>query len=119
VILWLDAQLPPALAEFLRTEFGLQAQAVRDLGLRDATDEQIFQAAQNAGAVVVTKDSDFLTLLERRGAPPQVIWLTMGNCANASLMKVFRDNWSVAADLLRRGEPLVEIGTTATGADHQ
>ena len=33
---WLDAQLPPALARYLAEAFGVEAQVVRDLGLRDA-----------------------------------------------------------------------------------
>ncbi len=42
---------------------------MRDLGLRDAKDTEIFQAARQAGAVVMTKDSDFAMLLERFGPP--------------------------------------------------
>ena len=52
---------------------------LRDLGLRDAEDEEIFQAAKAAGAVVLTKDADFRHLLDRFGPPPQVLWLTRGN----------------------------------------
>ena len=32
--LWLDAQLPPAVARWLADEIGLDAVALRDLGLR-------------------------------------------------------------------------------------
>ena len=60
--LWLDAQLSPALAGWLRRELGVDAVAVRDLGLREAKDREIFQQAGEAGAIVMTKDSDFITL---------------------------------------------------------
>ena len=109
MILWLDAQLPPALASWIRTEFAIPAHAVRDLGLRDATDEQIFLAARNANAVVVTKDSDFVTLLERHSQPPRIIWLTLGNCSNDALKKVFARHWPTVHALLRQGESLIEI----------
>jgi len=50
VRLWLDAQLSPALAEWLSRELGVDAAAVRDLGLREAKDREIFQRAGEAGA---------------------------------------------------------------------
>ena len=56
---WIDAQLSPELARWL--------------GLHDATDEANFDAARRANAVVMTKDRDFVQLLERAGPPPQLI----------------------------------------------
>lgn len=64
---WIDAQLPPALASWLREEQEVQAIHVRDLGLITASDRRIFEMASVAGSVVVTKDSDFVVLLD--GAP--------------------------------------------------
>lgn len=110
MILWLDAQLPPALAPWLCGECAVRAEAIRDVGLRDATDEQIFFAARAAGAVVVTKDSDFVMLLERHGLPPQIVWLTVGNCSNDALKDIFRSILAATIALLEHGEPLVEIG---------
>jgi predicted nuclease of predicted toxin-antitoxin system len=55
VILWIDAQLSPALASWIRETFGLEAQAVRDVGLRNAKDPVTFRAAREAGAVVMSK----------------------------------------------------------------
>ncbi len=45
MIFWIDAQLPPALAQFIANTFGVEATPVRDLGLRDATDRSIFDKA--------------------------------------------------------------------------
>jgi predicted nuclease of predicted toxin-antitoxin system len=58
----------------------------------------------------VTKDSDFMMLLDRFGAPPQVVWITIGSCGNENLKIVLRDKSPVAVKLLEQGEPLVEIG---------
>jgi predicted nuclease of predicted toxin-antitoxin system len=85
MLVWTDAHLSPALAPWLRHTFGIQAFALRELGLRDAEDMAIFTAARGAGAVLMTKDSDFVDLLTRHGPPPQVLWLTCGNTANATL----------------------------------
>jgi predicted nuclease of predicted toxin-antitoxin system len=60
VVVWVDAQISPALADWMRRSLGVDAHAVRDLGLRNAEDPVIFAAARAAGAVVLTKDSDYL-----------------------------------------------------------
>jgi predicted nuclease of predicted toxin-antitoxin system len=39
---WLDAQLPPALAPWISSTFGVVCHVVRDLGLRDADDQMFF-----------------------------------------------------------------------------
>ena len=109
--IWTDAQLSPLIAAWISWKFpAVQAVALRALGLRDAEDETIFQAARQAGAVVLTKDADFLRLLDRFGPPPQVIWLTCGNTANERLQQVLLATLPAALDLLAEGEPLVEIG---------
>ena len=109
MIVWLDAQLSPRLAWWIEETFGVECLHVRDLGLRDAEDPAIFQKARDAGAVVMKKDEDFIRLVERKGSPPQVIWVTSGNMPNARfkslLLKTFRD----AMSLIASGETVVEI----------
>ncbi|HEX5435806.1 MAG TPA: DUF5615 family PIN-like protein [Gemmatimonadaceae bacterium] len=106
---WLDAQLPPALARWLRSEHGVEATHVVELDLLHATDAEIFRAARAATVVVAAKDADFLTLLERHGPPPQLLWVTCGNVSNARLRAIFQREWPRAAALLQAGEPLVEV----------
>lgn len=60
--IWIDAQLSPAIAGWIVETFHIEAYAVRDLDLRDATDQEIFVAARRAAAVVMTKDSDFVVI---------------------------------------------------------
>ena len=107
--IWLDAQLSPALAPWIESTFGLETRALRDLGLRDATDREIFKAAKASGAVVMTKDSDFAALHDLYGAPPQIIWLTCGNTSNRALRELLSRTLSQAIALLTTGEGLVEI----------
>jgi predicted nuclease of predicted toxin-antitoxin system len=109
VTIWIDAQLSPDLAVWFRERIGMTAVAVRDLNLRDATDEAIFRFARDAKAVVLTKDSDFVRLLERDGAPPRVIWLTCGNTSNATLTRILERRWATVVKMLDAGEALVEI----------
>ena len=107
--LWLDAQLPPALATWMATTFGIAAIPIRELGLVTATDLEIFQQARDAGAVVMTKDADFLSLVERLGAPPQVLWMTCGNTSNTRLKEVLSRCLPLAIAQLEQGIPLVEV----------
>lgn len=108
--IWIDAQLSPAIARWIDENFGIKAFAVRDLGLRDAEDEEIFLEAKRKNVVVLTKDSDFVMLLDRLNAPPKIIWLTCGNTSNAYLKEILTKHLSQAVTFLESGEDLVEIG---------
>lgn len=57
----------------------------------------------------MTKDSDFLILLDRHGPPPQIIWLTCGNTSNARLREILKASFEKAVQWLEAGERLVEI----------
>jgi predicted nuclease of predicted toxin-antitoxin system len=108
--IWLNAHLSPAIATWITTTFGITAIAVRDLGLRESEDPDIFEAAKAArGIIVMTKDRDFVELVERYGSPPQVIWLTCGNTSNARLKEILTATLPNALELLRSGESVVEI----------
>lgn len=110
MIIWIDAQPPPSLAEWLNQKFGVEAYALRDLGLRDASDIVIFQTAKRIGAVILTKDSDFVELAYRFGVPPQILWLTCGNVTNQHLKIVIGSTFFDALKLLNELEPVIEIG---------
>ena len=114
MILWIDAQLSPALAPWISATFeGVEAYSARWLGLRDATDPEIWQAAREADVVVMTKDQDFVRMLERHGAPPRVLWVTCGNTSNAVMREVLLATLPTALALLQAGEALVEISERA------
>ncbi|MEL6398755.1 MAG: DUF5615 family PIN-like protein [Cyanobacteria bacterium J06626_4] len=107
--IWVDAHLSPAIAVWITNNFEVAAVALRDLGLRDAEDPEIFAAAKAQKAIVITKDKDFVDLVDRLEAPPQIIWLTCGNTSNARLREILSAVLPTALELLRSGEPLVEI----------
>jgi len=67
----------------MRATFFIDCLPVRDLNLQRATDPEIFAAARGANVVVLTKDADFVELLEKHGPPPQVVLVTCGNTSNA------------------------------------
>jgi predicted nuclease of predicted toxin-antitoxin system len=108
--LWLDAHLSPRIARWISDTFGFAATAARDLNLRESEDDQIFFAARKADAVVITKDSDFINLLERHGPPPKIIWLTCGNTSEDALKQILSSALPEALKFLEAGDDLVEIG---------
>ena len=108
--IWVDAQLSPALAPWLSATIeGMDAYSVRKLGLRDADDDEIFFAAREANAIVVTKDADFIRLLNEHGPPPKIIWLTCGNTSNAALRVLLETALPEALALIEGEEAIVEI----------
>lgn len=109
---WLNAQLPPSMARWLSATFGVSVVTLYEVGLRDAQDVEIFEAARTNGdsTVVVSKDQDFVDLVMRLGPPPQLLWLTCGNITNRDLQRIFSQAFSAALALLQRGESIVEIG---------
>ena len=107
--IWIDAQLSPSLAKWITVNLGFPAIAVRELGLRDAKDFEIFQAAREANAIILTKDSDFPHLLSQHGPPPQILWLTCGNTSNDNVCRILARHLSTAVDLLQAGESLIEM----------
>ena len=88
-----DAQLPPSLTQFLRT-FGEEAIACRDVGLRDADDEEIWRFAIAGGWCIVTKDEDFAVRHMTETSGPQVVWLRIGNSTNPALLQWLEPLWA-------------------------
>lgn len=110
--IWVDAQLSPVIASWLSQGYDVHALALRDIGLRDATDLEIFLAARAAGVAVMTKDVDFVLLLERFGPPPQILWMSCGNTSNLRMKEILSRTMVETIKLLESGEKLVEIRGT-------
>ena len=108
-IIWIDAHLSPAIATWINNTFDVTALALRDIGLRDAEDLEIFAAAKAQEVIFMTKDSDFVDLVDRLDAPPKIIWLTCGNTSNARLKEILSATLIDALRFLETGEKLVEI----------
>jgi predicted nuclease of predicted toxin-antitoxin system len=96
VKLLFDENLSRRLVERLASDFPGSTH-VDDLSLRGRPDSEIRDAAREHGALLVTKDSDFLELSLLYGAPPKVIWLRVGNAGTDAI-----------AELLLRNKPRLD-----------
>ena len=103
-----DAQLPPALAEELR-KAGCDAVAVREVGLREAKDSEIWRYAIENGAAIITKDEDFAERCIHSANPPVVIWLRIGNATNPILLSWFMPHLPRLLSRLAASDSLIEI----------
>jgi len=78
---------------------------VRDLGLMNQLDIEIFQfARQNQFDVILSMDEDFFNILMEHGVPPKIIWLRTGNASTASLAGSIIRQWEAIRAFLDNPE---------------
>lgn len=63
---------------------------VRELGLENSTDTEIFNFAKRNDFAIVTFDSDFCDLNTIRGFPLKIIWIRTGNTTTINLENLLR-----------------------------
>ena len=82
--LLLDENLSPTLVDQLAAAYP-ESQHVDTVGLHGQPDARIWSFARDHGCTVVSKDSDFRELSSTHGAPPKLVWLTVGNAGTAAI----------------------------------
>ena len=55
--IWIDAHLSPAIATWFNSTFKITVVALRDIGLRDAEDLEIFEAAKAQEVILITVEA--------------------------------------------------------------
>jgi predicted nuclease of predicted toxin-antitoxin system len=103
-----DAQLPPALARHL-VALGHEATHAADAGLLKAGDREIWERAVASGAVLVSKDEDFVTMRALGTRGPAVIWVRIGNTTTPGLIARFSAAFPGVLAALERGETIIQI----------
>jgi predicted nuclease of predicted toxin-antitoxin system len=104
----IDAQLPPRLARVL-IEAGYQAEHVEDAGLRHAKDAAIWEYATRQQAVLVTKDEDFVERWRGQAEGPAIVWLRIGNAADAVLLTWLLPILPAVVVRLQSGDRIIEV----------
>ena len=104
-----DAQLPPALASWLRSK-GYDAHHVIELGLADAPDAAIWAQAIAEGFMIVTKDRDFVDWGLARTPKARILWVRFGNIRRDNLIARFEAAWSELSYALASDATIIEVG---------
>jgi predicted nuclease of predicted toxin-antitoxin system len=104
-----DMPISPRSAAFLR-KLGHQVEHANELGLAKASDKEIMEKAAAVGALILTEDLDYSSLLSAIDSfPPGAIILRLGNLntnqINQRLKEVLN---SVSEDQLRNAITMVE-----------
>jgi len=105
----LDANISWKLAKVLTPAFGECAHV--DLsGLKiPPKDNHIWDYALQNEYIIVTKDEDFLNLLELKGFPPKVVLIKAGNNSSKALADLLIESKPEIEDLEKSSYGLLEI----------
>ncbi len=98
--LLIDQNISHRLISLISQTFPLTVH-VRDEGLKDKSDYEIFMhARQNNFNAVITLDEDFNNLLQTFDSPPKIIWLRTGNCSTISLAALLIEKQDVILEFI-------------------
>ncbi len=104
----IDAQLPPALASWLR-DAGHEAKHVEDVNLREAEDSPIWSDALENQTILITKDEDFAGRARQSNNTQVILWLRIGNVSNRALRQWFMPQLPQIIAWMEPGVRVLEI----------
>ena len=104
----IDAMLPPGLAKGL-AQRGHDARHVDDVLGASASDAALFAEALKTGAILITKDRDFIDMAEGSEAAPQILWVRISNTTSAEMKERLETAFPLAEEKLAAGEPIVML----------
>ena len=105
----LDANISYKLCKKLTPIFG-ECDHVDLIGLNvPAQDIDIWKYAKDNGYIIITKDDDFMNLLEIKGFPPKIVLLKTGNSSSKALMELLEKIKPMIDELEKNEYGLLEI----------
>ena len=72
-----------------------EAKHIKDFNLAQASDDTIWEFAKLNGYTIVSKDADFHQRSLVWGHPPKLIYLKVGNCKTAYIIKILINNHEI------------------------
>lgn len=104
----LDANLPARLAqEFI--DAGHHCDHMEDLSPRFAPDTTVARIANQSGAVLVSRDADFVQFSRDGLLTVPFIWVRLGNLRRAALAAAIRARLPALVVAIEAGAPIVEV----------
>jgi predicted nuclease of predicted toxin-antitoxin system len=79
-------------------EYFPEAKHIKQLGLENKRDREIWDYAKANGFTIITFDSDFQDFSTLFGAPPKVIWLRIGNTSTEKIAEILIHKFSAIKD---------------------
>lgn len=84
---------------------------VRSVQLERSPDREVWQYALEHDLTIVTKDNDFIYLLNTLGFPPKVVWLRCGNVSTVEIQSILQDSQVVIKSFIKDDtHGLLELG---------
>lgn len=68
---------------------------VRDIDMKAAGDQTIWDYAKAGDFLIVSKDSDMHDLSLLFGNPPKVVWIRLGNCSTTQVENLLRMEFDI------------------------
>ncbi len=81
-----------------------EAKQVRELGIENYTDIEIWKFAKENNYTIVTFDGDFYDLSNLKGFPPKVIWLRFGNTKTDYIADILNSRFIIISDFISSNE---------------
>ncbi len=90
-------------------DFFPDAKQLRELGLENSSDVEIFEFAKKNDFAIVTFDSDFCDLNILRGFPPKIIWIRTGNTTTKNLETILKNKHTLIKSFMQEDYGCLEI----------
>lgn len=104
----LDANLPARLVQAF-VDVGHECEHMEDLLPRYAPDTAIARIANDSGAVLVSRDADFVQLSKDGLLRVPLIWVRLGNLRRAAMAAAIRARLPALVVAIEAGTPIVEV----------
>jgi predicted nuclease of predicted toxin-antitoxin system len=77
-----------------------EAKQVRQLGIENYSDIEIWKFAKENKFTIVTFDADFFDLSNFKGHPPKIIWLRFGNTKTEFIASIINSRNSIIKNFI-------------------
>ena len=77
-----------------------EAKQVRQLGIENYSDVEIWKFAKEMNYTIVTFDGDFYDLSHFKGLPPKIIWLRFGNTKTDFIATIINSRQLIIKDFI-------------------
>ena len=73
---------------------------IKELGLENYSDNEIWKFAKDNKYTIVTFDSDFFEISNLKGHPPKIIWLRTGNTITENIIEILKLKKDIIIDFI-------------------